>query len=493
MTTDDAWAEGSVRRLGGVTVARLAAQALGLLWFVVAARSLGATEFGVCAAGLALVFVIGAFSDLGLIRTVALRVGAEPLAARLIFVRAAQLRVLAGVAVTGVAVAISSGLLTSLSPTIVLLAGGIALASGITEIGFSVLRSLGNVRLEAALLVAERVGFLALGGILLARGGGPVAVLAAYLTTNILSALVISVRLAGRLGRKLERDAGRVADVTWRDLADVDGRWIALGSTITVLTPRVVLLILMAAGTHGDVGRFAVAQKPVEALTAMSIVLATPVLAMLSGSAAQAVRRRALRFTQLGVTVVAGATAWLMVSGGPALTAVFGELATPEVGRSAAVLALAGGIGLCRLLADATLLTEGRSATSTAVISLVPVVTAALLIGTGADRGIGWASIAVLVGEVAAMMAMLIVSRRQSVVELVTTVRWGVGVLLAAVVPAALLARLMINASGVLQAGSTLLAAAAVTAGALALLARSIERSAQPTPVPQPPAAAARV
>lgn len=396
------WEVGGVRRIGGVSAARLVAQALGVGWFVLAARMLSPSEFGVTAAGLTLVFVIGAISDVGLTRTITIRVGAVPDEAAATFARAAGLRLVVGAGVTAVTVGVSALVFEDLSWQIVVLAGAIATASGITEIGFSVMRALAQVRTEAMLLVGERLVFLVAGALILVAGGGARGVLLAYLGSNAMSAIVVASTIS-----RLPSVEGVPAP-----LLGGDGRWIAFATMLTALAPRVLLLLVMTTGAEAAVGRLALAQKPAEALIAMSAAVVGPVLSMFSGAPSLDARRRASQFTGLGLAVIGAIAAWLIVGTDVALRVVFGPTATTAVGQGAAILTVAAAIALIRLPADATLLTTGRAHQGALVSAIAFGVPLAVLTVVGPDRGVVAAAVAVLVGEAIALVVMVIVSER---------------------------------------------------------------------------------
>ena len=176
----------------------MAVQALGFLWFVYAARRLGASELGVLSSGLALVVVLGGMSDLGTTRTIVRHVAAVPSSLRANLGRAVRLRLGAGVVLGAAATAVLP-LLSDLRPEVVALAAWIAVASGTTEVDFAALRSIGGARSEVRVLILERTSFTVLAVSALVLGWGPLVVLALYGLTNTASAVGGAV-MAHRLG-----------------------------------------------------------------------------------------------------------------------------------------------------------------------------------------------------------------------------------------------------------------------------------------------------
>ncbi len=165
------WANSGWRGIGGVALARLGAQVLGTVWFVVAARSIEATEFAHIAAGLTLVFVFGALGDAGVVRSVSVDVSAQPWALARRFLAGVRLRSAVGASVGAVGVVLVAAAAPQLPVRIVALAGLTALLSGVAETGFAALRAAVRVGTEATMLVVERSLFLAAGLVALAHDG----------------------------------------------------------------------------------------------------------------------------------------------------------------------------------------------------------------------------------------------------------------------------------------------------------------------------------
>ena len=154
---------------------------------------------------------------------------------------------------------------------VVLAAALIAIASGITEIGFAALRSVGLVGAEVGLLVGERLLFVAAGTAVVLLGYGPLAVLLAYAATNTVSAVVVGSRAWRWRGGRGE-PAG--------PMLDAEGRHTAVSSTLVIVGPRISALLLVLMSTPVIVGSFTIAQKVPEALGTLGVAVLMPVLPM---------------------------------------------------------------------------------------------------------------------------------------------------------------------------------------------------------------------
>ncbi len=256
-------------RLAALTGGRLAGQALGFAWFLVAARLLAPASFGRMSAGLAVFALVSTLGDLGTMRSVVRLASDDPTVARAAFARAVAVRG-AGVGAIGAVFLILSatGAVDIPVPTVAL-AIGIALASGITDLGYGALRAVGRAGLESVGLLVERVAFVAVAWAAVVLVGGADSVLASYLATNAAAAVVVTVALG--------RVAGPTAGSRPR-LLDAEGRRTAAGFVLLSLGPRVGLVLVALLGPATVVGRYAVAWRPVEAVSLLVMALLTPLL-----------------------------------------------------------------------------------------------------------------------------------------------------------------------------------------------------------------------
>ena len=351
------WDQGVVGKLTGLAGARVVAQLLGLAWFLLAARVFSPVDFGVLSTALVLVVVIGGLSDLGTTRTVVRHVAADRTSLRSSFVRAATLRGVAGLALALVVIAVAPQVQDTISVQVVALAGLIAVASGITEIGFAALRSVGSVTTEGRLLVVERALFVVAGTAIVLAGGGPVAVLAAYAATNLVSAGVVSVRSLGFPG-----GAGTPSG----PLLDAEGRHTAVGSTLVIVGPRISALLLVVLSTPTVVGTFSIALKVPEALGILGAAILLPLLPMVRSQLLDGRGRRAVqdagRVTATVLMAMIPAAALLAVDGRRVLDLLFGAGTRPGSVATLALLAAVSVLWVVRTYGEVLLLAQERAA-----------------------------------------------------------------------------------------------------------------------------------
>lgn len=389
-----AWEHRATHKVLGLAGGRMVAQLLGLAWFLVAARSFDADDFGVLSAGLILVSVIGGISDLGATRTIVRHVAADPTSLRNNFLVTAGVRG-AGAAVVGVAaVVIAPMLQDELSPSIVVAATAIAVVSGVTEVGFCGLRSVGRVGTEVTLLVAERVLFVATGTAAVLLGYGPLAVLWAYAITNSISAAIVGVRCwfwaDGRVGH-----AG--------PMFDAEGRRTALGSTLVVVGPRISGFLLVLMSTSVVVGSFTVAQKVPEALGTLGIAILMPLLPMTRSAVIRGRERPAVRRASLLAAAVAAAltplAVLLSIQGHQIIDMLFGLGDRPGVTTATMLLSWAMVIWVVRSFGELILLAQERASRFVAAIAASVIANIALGVFWIPDHGATGAAGATLVAE----------------------------------------------------------------------------------------------
>ena len=471
------WANSGWRGIGGVALARLGAQVLGTVWFVVAARSIEATEFAHIAAGLTLVFVFGALGDAGVVRSVSVDVSAQPWALARRFLAGVRLRSAVGVSVGAVGVVLVAAVAPQLPVRIVALAGLTALLSGVAETGFAALRAVVRVGTEATMLVVERSLFLAAGLVALAHGGGAVAVMAIYAATNAVTAAVVcgAVAIVAR-GRRSESHAMRSHRMVSASLGQGDPRrgdprggdprrgdsnavprsqrWIAAGSTLTVLAPRVVPLVVILVGATRAAGGVAIAQKPAEALAAFAASIAAPTLPLLAERAARpdgrgagrgpspvrgAVRRvdgvagealrRAVDFATVAQVLLGAAIGWLLVYASVVMPLVFGAAVRGSSTAAVAFLVAALATSSRTVVESVRLVTNQQRIVAVAVAAGVAVtaVGAAVVMGVEARPDLVHLGIASLLGELTVASILLRGARRSVQVATLGLAFQGIG------------------------------------------------------------------
>lgn len=476
------WANSGWRGIGGVALARLGAQVLGTVWFVVAARSIEATEFAHIAAGLTLVFVFGALGDAGVVRSVSVDVSVQPWALARRFLAGVRLRSAVGVSVGAVGVVLVAAVAPQLPVRIVALAGLTALLSGVAETGFAALRAAVRVGTEATMLVVERSLFLAAGLVALAHGGGAVAVMAIYAATNAVTAAVVcgAVAIVAR-GRRSESHAMRSHRMVSASLGQGDPRrgdprrgdprggdprrgdsnavprsqrWIAAGSTLTVLAPRVVPLVVILVGATRAAGGVAIAQKPAEALAAFAASIAAPTLPLLAERAARpdgrgagrgpspvrgAVRRvdgvagetlrRAVGFATVAQVLLGAAIGWLLVYASVVMPLVFGAAVRGSSTAAVAFLVAALATSSRTVVESVRLVTNQQRIVAVAVAAGVAVtaVGAAVVMGVEARPDLVHLGIASLLGELTVASILLRGARRSVQVATLGLAFQGIG------------------------------------------------------------------
>jgi O-antigen/teichoic acid export membrane protein len=414
-----AW-EGRVgARLAGLAGARIVAQLLGVGWFVVAARTLSADDFGILSGGLALMVVLGGFSDLGTTRTVVRHVAEDPRRLWATYWRALGLRVACGAIVGAIAVLLLRVASIDLPSSAVALAAWIAIASGANEVGYAALRSVGRVRVEMALLVLERALFTVIACTAVVLGAGPLLALGVYAATNTLTAALATLRL-----RQLSHG---VPSLGSGPLLDAEGRRTAIASGLVIVAPRVSAIVLLILASRAAVGSLAVAQKPTDALSLLAVAMLTPMLPMLRSRVMAGRRQEAVemaaRFTSLVLLLCGPVLAWLLVDASGVLRLLYGDESRPGASTALVVLAVASVIAMYRTLGELLCLAEekaGRYVVAIASGTAAALVASIVLVGANGAAGAAWAS---LIGEVVVLALVLRALPALRTASLLATIR----------------------------------------------------------------------
>jgi PST family polysaccharide transporter len=388
------WGRGSARRFVTLAGARAVAQILGLAWFLIAARWLSDEDFGTVASGLAIAALAMAVADLGVTRTVVRHVAADPATLWSVYWRALRVRVVAGLAVAVVGAGVVAVLPVTLEPGLVLIAGGIGVASGAAELAYAGLRATGRIRAETFLLISERAIFLTLGLVVLQRGGGPIAVLLLYLATNLLSAIGSGEWL--RESRPaIERSPAR--------LKDREAKVTALGSSLALLGPRVAPVLVALFASAAQVGVLTVAQKPLEAMSAFLVAAAQPLFPLVRSRIAGGEERSALQaavaVAAILVVLMTPALLWFVVSPEMVVSALLGGDRYEGADVVLRVLALTAVTWSLRAVGEFVLLSQERARDFVVVASLGTVCVLVLGVPLTLASGALGAAVAIVAAE----------------------------------------------------------------------------------------------
>jgi len=453
------WATGVAGRFLALAGGRAVAQVLATIWFFASARILSDHEYGVMSTGLVFFVVLAGLGDLGTNRTIVRYVAADHRMLWPTYWRAVVIRIAGGVTVGVLATVLIALLPVPVSPLVVALGAAIATASGVTELAYGGLRSVGRVRVEMVLLVAERSVFLAIALTVILRGGGPIAVLVIFVITNTASALV-----AGYAVWRNRPDDGREPG----PLLDREARFTAASFALVTVNPQIgpVLLALLVGAT--SVGIFTVAQSPIEGMALFALSTATPVLPIIrshltSGRKAQASH---VAVSVIGALVV-GLTpllVWFEVSPAMVLRLFFGEGRYTGAEPVLRLLALTAIAWCFRGVGEFVLLGHERAQRFLWITSVGTVVMIAMGVPFVLAHEAPGAAAAVLIGEV---VMMLLLARAAP--ELADRLAWR------AYLPAFVVATVstigLVLARGSTTASLVVLVALEVAAGLLAVRA----------------------
>lgn len=360
-----------------------------MVWFLAAARILSDADLGVVATGLAFFAVFAGFGDLGTTRSVVRFTAADPRTLWPAYRRALGLRVFGGLGVGLVTAGVIALLPVPVSPVVVLLAGAMATASGATELAYASLRSIGRVRAEMALLVAERSTFLVLGLVFILRGGGPLVVLALYTATNAVSAVVSGVWVYRQRGPDPQEPGS---------LVDREARFTAAAFALVTVSPRIAPILTALLASSAAVGVFSVAQRPIESMTLFALSAAAPlfpiVRARLSRGDEQAAMHAAVSVAGAISVVMAPVLIWFVVSPEMVIELLFGQGRYDGADVVLRLLAFTALSWALRGVGEFVLLSEERASTFFAIATAGSVATIVLgvpLILALDSAGAAWA------------------------------------------------------------------------------------------------------
>ncbi len=397
------WEGGASRRFVALAAARALTQAVGLGWFIMSARLLDDGQFGLLATGLTFFALFAGIGDLGMTRTIVRHVAGDPSLLWPAMRHTSMVRIVGGLVTAGLVVAALFVFGSSVSLAIVALAGLIATASGITELGYAALRSTGFVVSEVRMLVAERVAFVAIAFLAIHRGHGAWGVLIAYLATNSASAAAVTL-IAWR--RRSPNPRPMPA------LVDRQSRFTAAEFALATLSPRSSPLLLTLFAAPATVGVFVAAQRPIEAISLLALSTAAPVLPI--------VRSRLVAGrpdAESAATSVVGALStamvplvcWFVVAPASALHILFGSGRYPGAELALRLLAVTALTWSFRGVAEFVLLARDRAHTFLWILAAGTICNLGLGAALVAAHGAAGVAIATLTAEL--LMTALLVPR----------------------------------------------------------------------------------
>lgn len=400
------WSDGTRRRFAWLGVSRVLAQAIGFAWFAYSARHLDAAEFGSLAIGLTLFSLFAGLGDLGTTRTLVRHVADRPEHLWAALTRGIGVRVTGGVVST---LLLAAGLAVGSSRVelvLVVLAGAIATTSGVTELGYAALRSIGAVSTEQRVLIGERIAFLGGGIVVIANGGGAHALLLWYLASNSTSAVIVTAAAARHRVHRITPRGGPRPRLRYLDRL---GRDTAAGFTLTTISPRLSAAVLGVVAAPAAVGSFVVAQRPIEAIALLAGATATPLLPIVrrrlaEGRTAEAERAAGSTATAL-LVLAAPVVSWMLARPADVVSIVAGRSDRPaEVVTR--ILSLSALTWILRSVGENVLVAHDRPRRALFITGVGTVVTLALAIAV-ASRGPTAIAITTLVAEV--LMTILLV------------------------------------------------------------------------------------
>lgn len=396
------------RNLAQKSLGEAAARLCFLLLFILAARTLGAAEFGLFSYASALAGLAFIGSDLGL-STLVVRDGARrPDRVGELAGTAAVLKAALGALVLGGIWAFAA--FSGRGQTGIIMA--VALAAALwsaSELGVAGLNALERMDLEARVKAAGRLVSLLLAGGALIMGWGLWGFVLGLVVSNLFAA-ILSFRLLGRRVRLTPRlDGARLGGMLGRALP------LALVSVFILVYVRVdmVMLEMMGVG-YREIGWYAAAVRVVDAVGVLPGMAAGAMLPVLSGLAAgppegfARLYRQGQRFL-LALGLPAAVGLWLVRR--PLTELVFGR----EFAPAAAALAWLGpalGVVFLNHLQIAALTALGRQRAAAWATGACVLVNVGLNLAAIPRWGFAGAAAATLVTETALLAACLAVLGR---------------------------------------------------------------------------------
>jgi O-antigen/teichoic acid export membrane protein len=306
-TTGRASLRGFLARAAGLASGRMAAAAVSAVWLFVAARNLPLHDFGDLGIILATTTVLISVTERGLQTALAIHVAEHGAIDRQSLLRALARRL----PIAGVGILVNAGLYLGATRDgrwqIPALAGVSLIATTIYGTLLAAYRAKGRVWADAANEVVSRVGVLAVGTVLLMRGGGVIAAVGVYAAADVVSAAMIFATVAARhVSRALP---ARTLDLGVRAT-------LPLAIMMTVLTVYYRLDTYLVALIRGEdaAGLYSAAYRLLDVATVPAIAVGSLVLSRTASQTAahrlQTLRTLAILSLAVGVPVaVAGLAA----------------------------------------------------------------------------------------------------------------------------------------------------------------------------------------
>ncbi len=269
------------------------AKGLGVVFFAMVARFLGAKEVGVYAFSLAVANMIVIPAKFGFETIIQREVGREPSNTYGYFWGIVTIKLLIAVAAWGILVLVLSFIPKS-NLTVMALAGGFALIYSFMEFTNAFFRANQRPELEMAVRTLFSISNLGLGALVLYSG---------WRLAGVLSAQVVAAATAVTVGVLILMHISAKVKLTWKrrqlwgyvmGAAPFAGILVAL-----YLSNQIGIVILTMFSGKADVGYFAAAARLFESMTLIPAAIMGVFLPMMSGLSVQSVGRfvRTLHFT----------------------------------------------------------------------------------------------------------------------------------------------------------------------------------------------------
>jgi O-antigen/teichoic acid export membrane protein len=279
----------------------IVAKGLGVVFFVMVARFLGAKELGLYAFSLAVATFIALPTKFGFETIIQRDVGRDPINTQRYFWGIITVKVLIAATSWGIFLLVLMFFPRSES-TVMALAGGFALVYSFMEFTNAFFRANQKPEIEMVVRLVFSVGNLALGALVLYSG---------WRLTGVLSAQLVSVALAVTVGALILMHISTKVEITWNrrilwgyvmNAAPFGGILLAL-----FLSNQIGVIILTPWAGKEDVGYFAAALRLFDPVTLIPAAIMGAFLPMMSGLHIQSLGKfvRTLRFTMKFMFILA--------------------------------------------------------------------------------------------------------------------------------------------------------------------------------------------
>jgi O-antigen/teichoic acid export membrane protein len=369
---------------------RIAAAAISMLWFIVAARGLSVDDFGSLALLLGLGLMLGFLADLGLANLVEDVVAHQPGTARRAVARViAQRLMLAGPTALLVAAAyvVADGEGSWSVPAVFAVS---IFATAVYSTFTAAFRALGRAGIDGANEVCSRLLVLALGWSVLAAGQGLLVVVTVYAVADCCSAIGLGVVFARVTRGATESPAPHALSPR---------RAFGLGATgiLGSLHQRIDTWLLALLRSQGAVARYAAAYRLFDGLLLPATAVSALSIPQTAGLANAELRRRLVRLGGLATAVSLPGAVLVLVFAEPILRVVYGS-EYEAAAEPLRILAVTVPVSACVLALLPPLALRSARMAGAMAAALVLNVAANLLIIPG--YGTSGAALATLAGQV---------------------------------------------------------------------------------------------